>query len=55
MVPNRKQKDRAVLLKPKLIVYIGKSQKVFEPDPNPKKKALRVQKFILPTTIEPTF
>ena len=37
MCEQKKQKDRAVLQKPKLIVYIGRSQKVFEPDPNPKK------------------
>ena len=34
MLPNQKQKDRAVLVKPKLIVYIGQSQQSFEPDPN---------------------
>ena len=37
MCDQKKQKDRAVLQKPKLNVYIGRSQKVFEPDPNPKK------------------
>ena len=31
-----KQKDRIVLLKAKLTVYIGKSKKVFKPDPNPE-------------------
>ena len=36
MWPNSKQKVRAVPPKPKLIVYIGRSQKVFELDPNPK-------------------
>ena len=28
MLPNQKRKDRAVLPKPKLIVYIGKSPKI---------------------------
>ena len=36
MWPNLKQKVKAVLPKPKLIVYIGRSQKVFEPDPSSK-------------------
>ena len=36
MWPNLKQKVRAVLPKPKLIVYIGRLQNVFEPDPDPK-------------------
>ena len=36
MWPNQKQYIRTVLPKLKLIVYIGKFQKVFEPDPNPK-------------------
>ena len=31
-----KPKDRAVLQEPKLIFYIVRSQKVFEPDPNPR-------------------
>ena len=35
-MPDKKQKDRAVHPKPKLIVYISKSQTFFEPDPNPK-------------------
>ena len=30
-----KWEDRAVLFKPKLIVYIRRSQKFFKPDPNP--------------------
>ena len=34
--PDKKQKDRAVHPKPKLIVYISRSQTFFEPDPNPK-------------------
>ena len=33
---NYKQTDITVLPKWKLIVYICRSQKVFEPDPNPK-------------------
>ena len=33
---NQKQKDRVVFPKSKFIVYIGRSQKAFEPDPNPK-------------------
>ena len=38
MLPNQRQKYRAVPPKPKLIVYIGKSQKMFfEADLNPKK------------------
>ena len=37
MWPNFKQKVRAVLPKPKLIVYIDRFQKGFEPDPNHKK------------------
>ena len=32
-----KSKDRTVLQEPKLIVYIGRSKKVFESDPNPQK------------------
>ena len=34
--PDKKQKDRAVYPKPKLIVYISRSQNFFEPDSNPK-------------------
>ena len=34
--PNLKQKDRAVLPKQKLIVYIRSSKNVFEPDLEPK-------------------
>ena len=34
--PNEKQKDRAVLPKQKLIVYIFRFQNVFEPDLEPK-------------------
>ena len=34
----------AVLPKPNLIVYIGKTQKHFEPKPNPKNSSERVQK-----------
>ena len=34
--PDKKQKDRAVHPKPKLIVYTSRSQQFFEPDPNPK-------------------
>ena len=37
MWPNQKLKDRAILPKPKLIVYIVRSQKVFVPQPNPQK------------------
>ena len=36
MWSNQKQKDGAILPKTKLIVYIGRSQKTCEPDPNPK-------------------
>ena len=35
---NQKQKDRTVLPKRNLIVNIGRSQKVFETDPNPKNR-----------------
>ena len=38
MWPNLKQKVRAVLPKPKLIVYIGRSQKSFQNGPQPYKK-----------------
>ena len=42
---KKKRKDRAVLHKPKLIVYIGRSQKKgFEPDPKSKNSSERVQK-----------
>ena len=34
--PDKKQKDRAVHPKPKLIVYTSRSQQFLEPDPNPK-------------------
>ena len=37
MWPNLKQKVRAVLPKPKLIVYIGRSQKSFRIGPHPEK------------------
>ena len=44
-VAQLEQKDRAVLSKPKLIVYIGRSPKnFFEPVPNPPKKLRRVPK-----------
>ena len=33
---DKKQKDWAVQAKPKLIVYISRSKKNFEPNPNPK-------------------
>ena len=33
---DKKQKDRTVHPKPKLIVYTSRSQQFFEPDPNPK-------------------
>ena len=35
--PNEKQKDRAVLSKQELIVYISRFKNVFEPDLDPKK------------------
>ena len=38
MWPNIKQKVRAVPPKPKLIVYIGRSQKSFRTGPQPEKK-----------------
>ena len=38
MWPNLKQKVSAVLSKPKLIVYIGRSQKSFPTGPLPEKK-----------------
>ena len=44
MWSNQKQKYRAVLTKPKLIVYIGKSQQKFEPDLNSRNSSERVQK-----------
>ena len=37
MWPNLKQKVRAVLPKPKLIVDIGRSQKSFQTGPQPEK------------------
>ena len=43
MWPNLKQKVRAVLPKPILIVYIGMSQKSFLPDPSPKKSPFTFQ------------
>ena len=40
MLPNQKQKARAVPPKPKWIVYIGKSEKMFfEADLKPKKSS----------------
>ena len=43
MWPNLKQQVWAVLPKPKLIVYIGRSKKIFEPDPSPKKSLFTFQ------------
>ena len=37
MWPIQKQKDKAVLPKPKLILYIVGPEKVFEPDNNLKR------------------
>ena len=45
MWPNLKQKVKAVLSKPKLIVYIGNSQKDFAPDPYPKNSPEGPQKY----------
>ena len=43
MWPNLKQKVRAVLPKPKLIVYIGRSKKSFQPGPKPEKSHFTFQ------------
>ena len=43
MWPNLKQKVRAVLPKPKLIVNIGRSQKSFRTVPQPKKSPFTFQ------------
>ena len=43
MWPNLKQKVRAVLPKPKLIVYIGRSQKSFWTGPQPEKSPFNFQ------------
>ena len=45
MWPELKHKVMAVLPKPKLIVYIGRSQKVFEPDPSPKNSPEESKKY----------
>ena len=41
MWPNLKQKVRAVHPKPKLIVYIGRFHKFYEPDPDPRNSPKR--------------
>ena len=46
MWPNLNQKVRAVLPKPKLIVYIGRSQKSFRTVPQPEKKPIHFLIFI---------
>ena len=45
MWPNSKQKVRAVLPKPKLIVYIGRSKKSFRTWPQPEKKPFHFSLF----------
>ena len=46
MWSNLRQKVRAVLPKPKLIVYIGRSQKNFRTRPQPEKKPFHFSIFI---------
>ena len=43
MWPNLKQKVKAVLSKPNLIVYIGRFQKSYQTGPQPKKSPFTFQ------------
>ena len=64
MWPNLKQKVRAVLPKPKLIIYIGRSQKSFGARPQPEESLLtfqfsilnfQIQNFQIPNFLIPNF